>query len=90
MSEINVATSEQVAQLVRHCLEEGQRVEIDGLGVFERDSRGGYKFTALSPPKVFLGYVVTVAPKNGAIMAGRKGPAMWLRYGQRPAKQGQM
>jgi hypothetical protein len=25
---------------------------------------------------------VTVAPKNGAIMAGRKGPAMWLRYGR--------
>jgi hypothetical protein len=24
---------------------------------------------------------VTVAPKNGAIMAGRKGPAMWLRDG---------
>jgi hypothetical protein len=24
---------------------------------------------------------LTVAPKNGAIMAGRKGPAMWLRYG---------
>jgi hypothetical protein len=25
---------------------------------------------------------LTVAPKNGAIMAGRKGPAMWLRYGR--------
>jgi hypothetical protein len=56
--EINVATSEQVAQLVRHCLEEGQRVEIDGLGVFERDNRGGYKFTAFSRPKIFLAYVV--------------------------------
>ena len=33
---------------------------------------------------------VTVAPKNGAIMAGRKGPAMWLRYGQAPAQWGQM
>ena len=55
--EINVASNEQVAQLVRHSLEEGQRVEIDGLGVFERVSRGGYKFTALSRPKIFLGYV---------------------------------
>jgi hypothetical protein len=55
--EINVASSEQVAQLVRHCLEEGQSVEIDGLGVFERDSRGGYRFVALSRPKIFLGYV---------------------------------
>lgn len=25
--------------------------------------------------------LVSAAPKNGAIMAGRKGPAMWLRYG---------
>jgi hypothetical protein len=50
-------TSEQVAQLVRRCLEEGNNVEIDGLGVFERDSNGGYKFVALSRPKIFLGYV---------------------------------
>ena len=57
MAENNLATSEQVAQLVRLCLEEGQRVEIDGLGVFEPDSRGGYKFIALSRPKIFLGYV---------------------------------
>jgi TIR domain len=55
--ENNLAISEQVARLVRHCLEEGQSVEIDGLGVFERDSRGGYKFTALARPKIFLGYV---------------------------------
>ncbi len=26
---------------------------------------------------------VSVAAKKGAIMAGRKGPAMWLRYGLR-------
>ena len=57
MTENNIATSEQVAQLVRLCLEEGQRVEIDGLGVFEPDSQGGYKFTALARPKIFLGYV---------------------------------
>jgi TIR domain len=62
VAEINVATSEQVAQLVRHCLEEGQRVEIDGLGVFERDSRGGYKFIALARPKIFLGYVAEDLP----------------------------
>jgi hypothetical protein len=33
---------------------------------------------------------LTVAPKNGAILAGRKGPAMWLRYGQPSAQPGQM
>ena len=57
MPENKGATSEQVAQLVRRCLEEGKSVEIDGLGVFERDNRGGYKFVALSRPKIFLGYV---------------------------------
>ena len=31
---------------------------------------------------------VTVAPENGAIMAGRKGPAMWLRYGPLAAQRG--
>jgi ferredoxin-NADP reductase/MOSC domain-containing protein YiiM len=30
---------------------------------------------------------VTVAPENGAIMAGRMGPAMWLRYGRLPAQR---
>jgi len=50
-------TSEQVAQLVRRCLDEGKSVEIDGLGVFEPDGRGGYKFVALARPKIFLGYV---------------------------------
>jgi hypothetical protein len=33
---------------------------------------------------------LTVAPKNGAIMAGRKGPAMWLRYGPLPAHRRQI
>jgi hypothetical protein len=62
VAEIKVPTSEQVAQLVRHCLEEGQRVEIDGLGVFERDSHGGYRFMAFSRPKIFLAYVVEDLP----------------------------
>ena len=51
------STSEHVAQLVRRCLEDGQRVEIDGLGVFERDSAGEYRFQAHSRPKIFLAYV---------------------------------
>jgi len=33
---------------------------------------------------------VTVAVKNGAIMAGRKGPAMWLRNGQPSTRLCQM
>jgi len=44
------------------------------------------KFGALE----FVVDLVTVAPKNGAIMAGKKGPAMWLRYGLLPAQRRQM
>jgi len=55
--ESNVATSEQVAQLVRRCLDEGKTVEIDGLGIFERDKKGEYKFIAFARPKIFVGYV---------------------------------
>src|SRR5713226_5889179 len=50
------STNEHLAQLVRKCLEEGQSVDIDGLGVFRRSS-GGYQFVAQSHPKVFLAYV---------------------------------
>jgi hypothetical protein len=58
VAENSTATSEQVAQLVRSCLDEGLSVEIDGLGVFEPDSHGGYRFVARSRPKIFLGYVM--------------------------------
>ena len=33
---------------------------------------------------------LTVAPENGAGMAGKKGPAMWLRCGPLPAQRGRM
>jgi hypothetical protein len=69
-----------VAQLVRRCLEEGKSVEIDGLGVFERDSMGGYKFVALSRPKIFLGYVAEDLPAVELLFEGLEdaGFAPWL------------
>jgi hypothetical protein len=57
MPENKISTSEQVAQLVRRCLEEGKDVEIDGLGIFQHDGAGRYEFVAMPQPKVFLGYV---------------------------------
>jgi len=51
------SSSEHVAQLVRQYLEEGKSVEIDGLGVFLRDSSGCYRFIPRAQPKIFLGYV---------------------------------
>lgn len=52
-----VRNSEQVARILRQCLDEGRPVEIDGLGVFRRSSGGGYEFLASTEPKVFLAYV---------------------------------
>ena len=51
------STSEHIAQLVRNCLEEGQSVDIDGLGLFRNDKAGGFEFIPQSNPVVFLAYV---------------------------------
>ncbi len=52
------SSSAQVAGIVRQCLEHGGAVEIDGLGSFRPDGRGGFEFLPQTRPKVFLAYVV--------------------------------
>jgi hypothetical protein len=47
----------QIATLLRQCLAEGKKVEIDGLGVFRLGSDGVYHFTAHEQPRVFIAYV---------------------------------
>lgn len=51
-------SSEQIARIVRNCLERGGNVEIEGLGSFQPDPRGGFSFTPQTRPKVFIAYVV--------------------------------
>ena len=46
----------QVARVVRQCLEEGLRVEIDGLGAFEPGA-ASFRFHPLEKPQVFIAYV---------------------------------
>ena len=46
-----------VARILRQCLEDGRRVEIDGLGVFLPTHRGRFRFLAQDLPRVFLAYV---------------------------------
>jgi len=58
MAPSSPSTSEQVASIVRQCLEQGGSVEIDGLGEFRSDSSGGFQFLPHTQPKVFLAYVV--------------------------------
>ena len=50
-----MTTREAVADIVRQCLEAGQRVEIEGLGVF-RTSRQGLEFLPQTQPNVFIAY----------------------------------
>lgn len=57
MAAINRSNESQVAHILRQCLRDGRRVEIDGLGVFLPDRRSGFRFLARTQPKVFLAYV---------------------------------
>jgi TIR domain-containing protein len=53
----NWQSSAQVARLIRECLAEGARVEIDGLGTFLPDPRRGFRFQPRNRSKVFVAYV---------------------------------
>jgi hypothetical protein len=50
-------TSDRLARIVRQCLAEGARVEIDGLGTFVPNGRSGLRFVPQNRPRVFLAYV---------------------------------
>ena len=51
------SSAEQVARIVRECLEEGKTVVIDGLGAFRPSGKHGYRFVPRTVPTVFLAYV---------------------------------
>jgi len=53
----NWSSAEQVAGIVRACLEEGKTVVIDGLGTFRPDGKRGYRFVVRAAPTAFLAYV---------------------------------
>ena len=47
----------RVARIVRHALEQGTAVEIDGLGTFLPGRNQGFRFVAQTKPRVFIAYV---------------------------------
>ena len=49
-------SSEDVARVVRRCLDEGKVVEIDGLGTFRPRKDGSFDFLPDSQPRVFIAY----------------------------------
>ncbi|MBL8239046.1 MAG: TIR domain-containing protein [Bryobacterales bacterium] len=56
------ATMDELARILRQCLSEGRRVEIDGLGTFRADG-GDFQFVPDSRRRVFLAYAVEDASK---------------------------
>jgi hypothetical protein len=63
------ATLDDLAQILRDCLEHGRSVEIDGLGTF-RVRNGVYQFDPDSRRKVFLAYAAEDAPHVDRIYDG--------------------
>ena len=53
---MSTTTREQVAALLRRCLQHGSRVEIDGLGVFRPAAAGRFEFVPQTRPRVFIAY----------------------------------
>ena len=71
---------DELAEVVLEGLAAGQRVEIDGLGVFSPDPARGFRFQAHPQPKIFIAYVTEdAAAANGlydALAGAGFGP--WL------------
>lgn len=51
-----------VLELLRHSLDSGQSIEIEGLGKFQRTPEGGYDFKPQTQPRVFIAYAVEDLP----------------------------
>ncbi len=46
----------QVSQIILDCLKQGRPVEIEGFGTFRSQPDGGFHFTALDAPRIFISY----------------------------------
>lgn len=53
----NWISDDQVAQVLKDCIQGGNIVEIDGLGTFVPDPHQGFRFLPRTAPKVFIAYV---------------------------------
>lgn len=57
MGENSSSTLEQVARIVRQCLEAGKSIEIDRLGVFRSVNSGRFEFIPNQCSRIFVAYV---------------------------------
>jgi TIR domain len=70
----------RVARIVRHALEQGTSVEIDGLGTFLPGRNQGFRFIAQTKARVFIAYVEEdlVAAKKLYAAFEQRGLRPWL------------
>ncbi len=78
MKERRSGFTRRVARIVRHALEQGTAVEIDGLGTFLPGRTQGFRFVAQTKARVFIAYVEEDLP------AARKLYAAFEQRGLRP------
>ncbi len=57
----------QVSQIILDCLKQGKPVEIEGFGTFRSLPDGGFHFTALNAPRIFISYATEDAPQAEAL-----------------------
>lgn len=51
------SSAKRLGAIIRKCLGEGASVEIEGLGSFAPDGKGGFDFNRETRPQVFIAYV---------------------------------
>jgi hypothetical protein len=70
----------RVARIVRHALERGTSVDIDGLGTFLPGRDQGFRFVAQTKPRVFIAYVEEDLPAAKKLYSAfkRRGLRPWL------------
>ena len=75
-----VSSARRVATLIRNCLREGRRVEIERLGEFRPARGGGFRFLPEHRPSVFLAYVSEDAEKveRLSVILERTGFDPWM------------
>src|SRR5579884_3324352 len=63
-------SGELLARIVRQCVREGARVDIDGIGAFTCGADGRLSFRAQTRPRVFLAYVEEDLARARRLAAG--------------------
>jgi hypothetical protein len=73
-------TAARLARLIRKCLDEGNPVEIEGLGTFRLRSPGVYEFAAETRPRVFIAYMTEDAGRADRLyqLLGQAGVEPWM------------